>query len=202
MELVNDIVQGILSTPKNILYSTNKFYIICVLLATVIGLGFVGNRIDKQNHPTVAPLGYDTTALGPFSNDQIKSMWESYVAADQEYVYPSTSYWQDKEFQYVARQVVFGGNQKQNADPIFGNGPGGFNVAFNTLTSGLYVVIVTKTITDATNSHAVLMKVVSSINTNPNPTDVNNQITYPNTYKLSYIDNIANNYSNNTKWYY
>lgn len=201
MNSLTNLFGEALSTPQKILTSKNSFLLTAVFLGAVIGIGLVGNRMNKQNQPTLMPAGFDTTALGPFSNDEIKSMWTQW-RLNYNTLYPNDNGWaQNKQFLYVAQQIVIGGNQVQTNDPVFGNGPGGFNVNFNTIRSGLYVVIVLQQ-TTSTEIFAALYQVVSTIGTNGSAFGYipENQVTYPNTYQLNYIT-VINNITGN-KWYY
>lgn len=194
MNAITNLLGETLATPTNILGSKNSFIMTALFLGAVIGIGLIGNRMNKQNNPSLMPAGYDTTALGPFSNDEIKSMWEKWrlnATASEDPPWANSH-----DFLYVARQIPVGGNQLQTNDPVFGNVAGGFNQNITSLASGLYVVVVSSNV----NVYAILFKVLSTVNNNLSVSVPSNQVTYPNTYTLEYIQYIDNR--NGNYWYY
>lgn len=187
---MSEIVKNVFKVPMDTLSFIRKDTLLTVIFfaAVLVGLGLFNN--DNPGN-TLQPVGFDTTSIQYFTNEQLQVMWEEWRLNAQT-GNPGNPPWADNhQFYYVAVQQAVGGNQLQNTDPVFGFGPGGFGKGITSLASGLYVVIVSQNRGNQT-FYASLFQVMSVVNSNLNPSTPSNQITYPNTYKLSFIDVIDN----------
>lgn len=185
---MSDIVSSVIKAPMNTLsfIRSSTFFSVVFFAAVLVGLGLLNNDNPGNN---LQPVGFDTTSIQYFTNEQIQQMWEEWRLNA---LVGSNPVWAtDHQFYYVALQQAVGGNQLQTSDPVFGNGAGGFNKTITSLASGLYVVIVTQNRVNQIK-YASLFQVLSVVNSNLNPSVPGNQITYPNTFKLSLYDVIDN----------
>lgn len=190
---MSGVVSTVFKVPLDTLQfiRNNTFLSVIFISACLVGLGLLNNYNPGNN---LQPVGYDTTSINYFSNEQLQVMWEEWRLNALASNNPPWA--TDHQFYYVAAQQSVGGNKLQTSDPIFGNGPSGFNLAITSIASGLYVVIVSQNRVNQT-VYASLFQVLSVVNSNLNPSVPSNQITYPNTYKLSFvgvIDNTNNYY--------
>jgi hypothetical protein len=192
---MSGIVNTVFKVPMDTLQfiRNNTLLSVVFFAAAFVGIGLLNN--DAPSPPNnIQPVGFDTTSINYFTNEQIQQMWEEWRL--NALVANNPAWATDHQFYYVALQQAVGSNQLQTSDPVFGNGAGGFNKAITSLASGLYTVIVSQNRVNQTY-YASLFQIVSVVNSNLNPSVPSNQITYPNTFKLSFydvIDNTANYY--------
>jgi hypothetical protein len=182
----------IMETIQNVLTPKNALGASLVVAGGLIALGLLATNPDSQNKPSLSPLGFDTSVVGPFSMAEIQAAWEQWRLDAQTSNNPSWA--QDHVFNYCYNQFPVGGNVLQATDPTLSLfGYANIETFTTTYGSGWYVVVVT---TNSTNSiqYATLFRMVTNISTNA-ATVPSNTSTLPHQYRLSYvnvIDNIVN----------
>jgi hypothetical protein len=179
-----DVIQTILS-PKNATFAT------ATLVGVVIALGLLGSNPNSQNVVGLGPLSIDTTAIGPFSQAEIKAMWEQWRLDATWSGNGAVSWAPNHVFNYCYNQFTFGGNTINSTDPVLSLfGYSNVTTFTNSFGSGFFVVIVS---TNSTNNiqYATLFRVVTTVNGNAT-TVPNNTVTVPHSYRLSYINVIDN----------
>jgi len=177
-----EVIQNAL-TPKNALGAS------LLVGGGLIAIGLLATNPDSQTKPSLSPLGFDTSVVGPFSMAEIQAAWEQWRLDAQTSNTPSWA--QNHVFNYCYNQFPIGGNVLQATDPIMSLfGFSNIETFTTTYGSGWYVVVVS---TNASNSiqYAVLFRMVTNISTNA-PTVPSNTSTLPNQYRLSYVKDIEN----------
>ena len=161
------------------------------MIGALIGIGTIANNSNTQSKTGLSPLAIDTTVVGPFSQSDIKSMWEQWrlhaLSAN-----PQNPDWADDHvFNYCYNQFPLGGNVIQANDPVLSQFSVADIQAFTTSNgSGWLVVIVSTNSTNGTQ-YASLYRVVANVNTNA-PTVPSNVVTLPHETALSYITQTNN----------